>query len=253
MKKKILFVVLFILIICLIVITFCFRNNESSSNIESESNNVYLKIDLQKQEQDYYEYNYLIGGSNDKLFIKEKNWLSNCLQNIDDYVEIKIENNKIYIILIKDSSIRLMINFGVENNSCEKKIIVDWKQKWNGFNEYNTKIELNDIENKYYNKISDYEDKIAHEIGIYNLTELYTIPLENYIKLDVKESWNDEIIDYINKYLFYGIEIKYEANYLFKNEKKKVEIDMMFFVMVKKLNLLDYKGEINLSQEQIKF
>ena len=53
MKKKILFVVLFILIICLIVITFCFRNNESSSNIESESNNVYLKIDLQKQEQDY--------------------------------------------------------------------------------------------------------------------------------------------------------------------------------------------------------
>ena len=104
MKKKILFVVLFILIICLIVITFCFRNNESSSNIESESNNVYLKIDLQKQEQDYYEYNYLIVGSNDKLFIKEKNWLSNCLQNIDDYVEIKIENNKIYITLIKDSS-----------------------------------------------------------------------------------------------------------------------------------------------------
>lgn len=310
MKKKILFVVLFILIICLIVITFCFRNNESSSNIESENNNVYLKIDLQKQEQDYYEYNYLIVGSNDKLFIKEKNWLSNCLQNIDDYVEIKIENNKIYITLIKDSSTRLMINFGVENNSCEKKIIVDWKQKWNGFNEYNTKIELNDIENKYYNKISDYEDKIAHEIGIYNLTELYTIPLEidyeikrnninyksfvcnnitknvtyvdynssinannkniiklfnnyfnneeinnldNYIKLDVKESWNDERIDYINKYLFYGIEIKYEANYLFKNEKKKVEIDMMFFVMVKKLNLLDYKGEINLSQEQIKF
>ena len=257
MKKKILFVVLFILIICLIVITFCFRNNESSSNIESENNNVYLKIDLQKQEQDYYEYNYLIVGSNDKLFIKEKNWLSNCLQNIDDYVEIKIENNKIYITLIKDSSTRLMINFGVENNSCEKKIIVDWKQKWNGFNEYNTKIELNDIENKYYNKISDYEDKIAHEIGIYNLTELYTIPLEidyeikrnninyksfvcnnitknvtyvdynssinannkniiklfnnyfnneeinnldNYIKLDVKESWNDERIDYINKY-----------------------------------------------------
>lgn len=132
--------------------------------------------------------------------------------------------------------------------------------KRNGFNEYNTKIELNDIENKYYNKISDYEDKIAHEIGIYNLTELYTIPLEidyeikrnninyksfvcnnitknvtyveynssindnnkniiklfnnyfnneeinnldNYIKLDVKESWNDERIDYINKYLFY--------------------------------------------------
>lgn len=129
MKKKILIVVLFILIICLIVITFCFRNNESSSNIESESNNVYLKIDLQKQEQDYYEYNYLIVGSNDKLFIKEKNWLSNCLQNIDDYVEIKIENNKIYITLIKDSSTRLMINFGVENNSCEKKIIVDWKQK----------------------------------------------------------------------------------------------------------------------------
>ena len=244
------------------------------------------------------------------MYIKDKKWSSYCLQKVEDYINIKIENNNIFIELIKDSSIRLIIVFGVENNTCEKKIVIDWKQKWKGFNEYVSKPELNDIENKYYNKLFDYENKIAHEIGIYNLTDLYTIPLEidyeverynlnyksfvcnnitknvnyvdynsiiknnnkniielfnkyfnneeinnldKYVRLDIKESWNDNRIDYINKYLFYGIEIKYDALYLFKNEKKKINLDLMFFIPIKKLNLLDYKGEINLSQEQIKF
>ena len=309
MKKKILFVILGLLIISFIFVFLCFKDKEVSSSIES-NNNVYLKIDLQKQENDYYEYNYSIIGSNDNLYIKEKKWSSYCLQNVDDYINIKIENNNIFIELIKDSSIRLIIVFGVENNTCEKKIVIDWKQKWKGFNEYVSKPELNDIENKYYNKLFDYENKIAHEIGIYNLTDLYTIPLEidyeverynlnyksfvcnnitknvnyvdynsiiknnnkniielfnkyfnneeinnldKYVRLDIKESWNDNRIDYINKYLFYGIEIKYDALYLFKNEKKKINLDLMFFIPIKKLNLLDYKGEINLSQEQIKF
>lgn len=309
MKKKILFAILGLLIISFIFIFLCFKDKEVSSSIES-NNNVYLKIDLQKQENDYYEYNYSIIGSNDNLYIKEKKWSSYCLQNVEDYINIIIENNNIFIELIKDSSIRLIIVFGVENNTCEKKIIIDWKQKWKGFNEYVSKPELNDIENKYYNKLFDYENKIAHEIGIYNLTDLYTIPLEidykverynlnyksfvcnnitknvnyvdynsiiknnnkniielfnkyfnneeinnldKYVRLDIKESWNDNRIDYINKYLFYGIEIKYDALYLFKNEKKKINLDLMFFIPIKKLNLLDYKGEINLSQEQIKF
>ncbi len=309
MKKKILFVILGLLIISFIFVFLCFKDKEVSSSIES-NNNVYLKIDLQKQENDYYEYNYSIIGSNDNLYIKEKKWSSYCLQNVEDYINIKIENNNIFIELIKDSSIRLIIVFGVENNTCEKKIVIDWKQKWKGFNEYVSKPELNDIENKYYNKLFDYENKIAHEIGIYNLTDLYTIPLEidyeverynlnyksfvcnnitknvnyvdynsiiknnnkniielfnkyfnneeinnldKYVRLDIKESWNDNRIDYINKYLFYGIEIKYDALYLFKNEKKKINLDLMFFIPIKKLNLLDYKGEINLSQEQIKF
>ena len=309
MKKKILFVILGLLIISFIFVFLCFKDKEVSSSIES-NDNVYLKIDLQKQENDYYEYNYSIIGSNDNLYIKEKKWSSYCLQNVEDYINIKIENNNIFIELIKDSSIRLIIVFGVENNTCEKKIVIDWKQKWKGFNEYVSKPELNDIENKYYNKLFDYENKIAHEIGIYNLTDLYTIPLEidyeverynlnyksfvcnnitknvnyvdynsiiknnnkniielfnkyfnneeinnldKYVRLDIKESWNDNRIDYINKYLFYGIEIKYDALYLFKNEKKKINLDLMFFIPIKKLNLLDYKGEINLSQEQIKF
>ena len=309
MKKKILFAILGLLIISFIFIFLCFKDKEVSSSIES-NNNVYLKIDLQKQENDYYEYNYSIIGSNDNLYIKEKKWSSYCLQNVEDYINIKIENNNIFIELIKDSSVRLIIVFGVENNTCEKKIVIDWKQKWKGFNEYVSKPELNDIENKYYNKLFDYENKIAHEIGIYNLTDLYTIPLEidyeverynlnyksfvcnnitknvnyvdynsiiknnnkniielfnkyfnneeinnldKYVRLDIKESWNDNRIDYINKYLFYGIEIKYDALYLFKNEKKKINLDLMFFIPIKKLNLLDYKGEINLSQEQIKF
>lgn len=309
MKKKILFVILGLLIISFIFVFLCFKDKEVSSSIES-NNNVYLKIDLQKQENDYYEYNYSIIGSNDNLYIKDKKWSSYCLQKVEDYINIKIENNNIFIKLIKDSSIRLIIVFGVENNTCEKKIVIDWKQKWKGFNEYVSKPELNDIENKYYNKLFDYENKIAHEIGIYNLTDLYTIPLEidyeverynlnyksfvcnnitknvnyvdynsiiknnnkniielfnkyfnneeinnldKYVRLDIKESWNDNRIDYINKYLFYGIEIKYDALYLFKNEKKKINLDLMFFIPIKKLNLLDYKGEINLSQEQIKF
>ncbi len=309
MKKKILFAILGLLIISFIFIFLCFKDKEVSSSIES-NDNVYLKIDLQKQENDYYEYNYSIIGSNDNLYIKEKKWSSYCLQNVEDYINIKIKNNNIFIELIKDSSIRLIIVFGVENNTCEKKIIIDWKQKWKGFNEYVSKPELNDIENKYYNKLFDYENKIAHEIGIYNLTDQYTIPLEidyeverynlnyksfvcnnitknvnyvdynsiiknnnkniielfnkyfnneeinnldKYVRLDIKESWNDNRIDYINKYLFYGIEIKYDALYLFKNEKKKINLDLMFFIPIKKLNLLDYKGEINLSQEQIKF
>lgn len=309
MKKKILFVILGLLIISFIFVFLCFKDKEVSSSIES-NDNVYLKIDLQKQENDYYEYNYSIIGSNDNLYIKEKKWSSYCLQNVEDYINIKIENNNIFIELIKDSSIRLIIVFGVENNTCEKKIVIDWKQKWKGFNEYVSKPELNDIENKYYNKLFDYENKIAHEIGIYNLTDLYTIPLEidyeverynlnyksfvcnnitknvnyvdynsiiknnnkniielfnkyfnneeinnldKYVRLDIKESWNDNRINYINKYLFYGIEIKYDALYLFKNEKKKINLDLMFFIPIKKLNLLDYKGEINLSQEQIKF
>lgn len=309
MKKKILFAILGLLIISFIFVFLCFKDKEVSSSIES-NNNVYLKIDLQKQENDYYEYNYSIIGSNDNLYIKDKKWSSYCLQNVEDYINIKIENNNIFIELIKDSSIRLIIVFGVENNTCEKKIVIDWKQKWKGFNEYVSKPELNDIENKYYNKLFDYENKIAHEIGIYNLTDLYTIPLEidyeverynlnyksfvcnnitknvnyvdynsiiknnnkniielfnkyfnneeinnldKYVRLDIKESWNDNRIDYINKYLFYGIEIKYDALYLFKNEKKKINLDLMFFIPIKKLNLLDYKGEINLSQEQIKF
>lgn len=309
MKKKILFVILGLLIISFIFIFLCFNDKEVSSSIES-NDNVYLKIDLQKQENDYYEYNYSIIGSNDNLYIKDKKWSSYCLQKVEDYINIKIENNNIFIKLIKDSSIRLIIVFGVENNICEKKIVIDWKQKWKGFNEYVSKPELNDIENKYYNKLFDYENKIAHEIGIYNLTDLYTIPLEidyeverynlnyksfvcnnitknvnyvdynsiiknnnkniielfnkyfnneeinnldKYVRLDIKESWNDNRIDYINKYLFYGIEIKYDALYLFKNEKKKINLDLMFFIPIKKLNLLDYKGEINLSQEQIKF
>ena len=309
MKKKILFAILGLLIISFIFIFLCFKDKEVSSSIES-NNNVYLKIDLQKQENDYYEYNYSIIGSNDNLYIKEKKWSSYCLQNVEDYINIIIENNNIFIELIKDSSIRLIIVFGVENNTCENKIIIDWKQKWKGFNEYVSKPELNDIENKYYNKLFDYENKIAHEIGIYNLTDLYTIPLEidykverynlnykrfvcnnitknvnyvdynsiiknnnkniielfnkyfnneeinnldKYVRLDIKESWNDNRIDYINKYLFYGIEIKYDALYLFKNEKKKINLDLMFFIPIKKLNLLGYKGEINLSQEQIKF
>ena len=309
MKKKILFAILGLLIISFIFVFLCFKDKEVSSSIES-NNNVYLKIDLQKQENDYYEYNYSIIGSNDNLYIKDKKWSSYCLQNVEDYINIKIKNNNIFIELIKDSSIRLIIVFGVENNTCEKKIVIDWKQKWKGFNEYVSKPELNDIENKYYNKLFDYENKIAHEIGIYNLTDLYTIPLEidyeverynlnyksfvcnnitknvnyvdynsiiknnnkniielfnkyfnneeinnldKYVRLDIKESWNDNRIDYINKYLFYGIEIKYDALYLFKNKKKKINLDLMFFIPIKKLNLLDYKGEINLSQEQIKF
>lgn len=309
MKKKILFVILGLLIISFIFVFLCFKDKKVSSSIES-NNNVYLKIDLQKQENDYYEYNYSIIGSNDNLYIKDKKWSSYCLQKVEDYINIKIENNNIFIELIKDSSIRLIIVFGVENNTCEKKIVIDWKQKWKGFNEYVSKPELNDIENKYYNKLFDYENKIAHEIGIYNLTDLYTIPLEidyeverynlnyksfvcnnitknvnyvdynsiiknnnkniielfnkyfnneeinnldKYVRLDIKESWNDNRIDYINKYLFYGIEIKYDALYLFKNEKKKINLDLMFFIPIEKLNLLDYKGEINLSQEQIKF
>ena len=170
MKKKILFVILGLLIISFIFVFLCFKDKEVSSSIES-NNNVYLKIDLQKQENDYYEYDYSIIGSNDNLYIKEKKWSSYCLQNVEDYINIKIENNNIFIELIKDSSIRLIIVFGVENNTCEKKIVIDWKQKWKGFNEYVSKPELNDIENKYYNKLFDYENKIAHEIGIYNLTD----------------------------------------------------------------------------------
>ena len=71
MKKKILFAILGLLIISFIFVFLCFKDKEVSSSIES-NNNVYLKIDLQKQENDYYEYNYSIIGSNDNLYIKDK-------------------------------------------------------------------------------------------------------------------------------------------------------------------------------------
>ena len=111
MKKKILFVILGLLIISFIFVFLCFKDKEVSSSIES-NDNVYLKIDLQKQENDYYEYNYSIIGSNDNLYIKEKKWSSYCLQNVEDYINIKIENNNIFIELTaaRAASLRAVIS-----------------------------------------------------------------------------------------------------------------------------------------------
>ena len=187
-KKVVLISIILFIIGSIAIVSDGFTNWDLSINsIMSERNGDMIKAklinsgtDLDNREFQEYSFTVLpIDAMDKRIKLFEQIWTKESNENIEEYLKVDIDNTKsvFRITSLQPASTQAKVTFCCQSNEKVKATLtIDWKQKWLGYNtNRGVIVSLSDIKHSEYNNIVSFEDSIAHNIGIYNSSLVYTI------------------------------------------------------------------------------